>query len=145
MAGRAKSTLLKVMLGTAKPDRRNYREPLPATNIAAAPAWLTDEQREDWAFKCAHAPPGLLKQMDRGTLQWSVIVDDIIRCASIAYAKQRNRGSKRAQCYLATIAKFTPLSVKLNTELGFSPAARPRIQVTPEPDAKRSEFERLMG
>lgn len=142
---RPKPTWLKLKMGTPNPGRLNYTEPLPAINIGAAPEWMTARQREDWAFKRASSPAGVIKQVDRGTLQLSVVVDDILRDAAEGYARQKNKLTKRALAHLSTVRQFAPIAVRLNTELGLSPAARPRIQATPDPDAGRSELEKLLG
>lgn len=138
-------TKLKVLLGEPNLGRVNYREAVPATNIADAPAWFTDAQRATWIVVVASAPRGLLKQLDRGLLESWVLVDDICRRAALDLARQRSLYTKKARTCLAIIKQFTTIKRTLAAELGFSPLARPRIAVTPEPDAQSSEFEKLLG
>lgn len=134
------------MLGTPQRDRVNYAEPMPATNIEdEGPEWFTPQQKADWKFVRAAAPAGLLKQLDRGMLEAWVVTSDICRRAAMGLVQCPNLQRKKAQECLAILRQFTPIKRALATELGFSPAARPRIQVAPEPDQGASEFERLMG
>lgn len=143
---RPKSAYLKVMLGTPQRDRVNYAEPMPATNIEDdGPDWFTAQQKAEWKFVKAAAPAGLLKQLDRSMLESWVIIDDICRRAAIGLAQTPNLRTKKAETCLTVLRHFTPLKRSLATELGFSPAARPRIQVAPEPNQGAGEFEKLMG
>lgn len=143
---RPKPTHLKVLLGTAQHvDRTNYREPMPATNIAEPPEWFDAEMTADWQYVVAHSPPGLLKQLDRGLLEHWVETGVVIRRAARVHKRCRSDFGKKAQACITTLRLFVPLRIKLATELGLSPLARPRLAVTPEPDERASEFEKLMG
>lgn len=144
MTGRAKSPLLKLQMGTAKPDRLNYAEPLVAANIDAPPDWFTPGQRAKWLELIAAAPHGLLKQLDRALVIAFVCSADRYELAARRLARQRDPFGKKAIACIAIQNAEARIMKALASELGFSPAARPRIQVSPAP-GERSEFEKLMG
>lgn len=142
---RPKPTMLKLMMGNPGQQRMNQNEPMPATNLAEPPQWLTAEQRELWKYVQIHSPRGLLKQLDRITLSVWICAADTYRKAATELAKEKNLLSKSALRYQEILAKQSVVLRLYATELGFSPAARPRIHVTPEPDAEKGEFEKLLG
>lgn len=150
---RPKPTLLKLMLGNPGQQRMNMNEPLPAANIVIRdpPDWLTPNQRIMWTVYAHNAPAGLLKKLDQMTFAvWIVAADTYKRAAQALAAEQENgkdmvgTRARRLQTVVNTQAEILR---RYSTELGFSPAARPRIQVTPEPgaDKSKSEFEQLLG
>jgi hypothetical protein len=61
--------------------RSNPVEPKPQGELSAAPDWLTEAQREGWAYALRHAPPGVLKRLDRGALAVWVVAEDLHRQA----------------------------------------------------------------
>jgi P27 family predicted phage terminase small subunit len=130
--------------------RKKQSEPVPTGALAddAPPAWLSAEQREAWKYALDHAPPALLRRIDRGVLTGWVVVEDLLRRASEAV----NQGGLMARVSDVTLAvpapavgivlKATAAMARLASELGFSPAARARVyagsQPRPEPPVVRA-------
>jgi hypothetical protein len=136
---------LKMMLGNVSKQRSNYSNPLPSLNIREPSEWMTGEQQAVWSYLVAHAPPGMLKQLDRYPLEVYVGAVVAYQHAAIELAKETDPLTERAQCYQALLIRQARIMRQYGEVLGFSPAARPRIQLTPEPDAEKSELEKLMA
>ncbi len=136
MRGRSpKPTALKELEGNPGKRPLNKREPKPAGDLFAAPTWMTDTQREGWAYAITHAPYGLLKQLDRSILAIWVVAEDLHREAAEKIAqyglltKSPNAGLPLQSPYLAILNKQAQIMLKAGAELGFSPASRTRVQI----------------
>ena len=136
MRGRKpKPTALKELEGNPGKRRLNQREPKPTGDLYAAPGWMTDSQREGWAYAITHSPHGLLKHLDRSVLAIWVVAEDLHREAAEKIAqyglltKSPNAGLPLQSPYLAILNKQAQLMLKAGSELGFSPASRTRVQV----------------
>jgi P27 family predicted phage terminase small subunit len=144
MPGR-KPTALKRLHGTQKVTRERLRqyEPQPETEIDPVPPhWMTASQKDGWAYVMRHAPRGLLKGLDRGALVLWVEAEDRHRVAAMMQA-QLDRGSKLPLLtrnkkgeavpspYLRIMTYAAIVMMRCCTELGFSPASRPRVQLIP--------------
>jgi P27 family predicted phage terminase small subunit len=109
--------------------------PKPKDDLFAAPEWMTDSQREGWAWAITNAPHGLLKQLDRSILAIWVVAEDLHREAAEKIAqyglltKSPNAGLPLQSPYLAILNKQAQIMLKAGAELGFSPASRTRVQV----------------
>lgn len=116
-------------------------EPLPVTEIGTpAPEWMTESQKASWDYAIANSPPALLKGCDRGTLVNFVCAEDRHRRAEIMQAKQdetaefpmlmvTKQGNYIQSLYIGISNKAALLMLKAASELGFSPASRPRLAV----------------
>jgi phage terminase small subunit len=146
-----KATVLHDLHGTAHVTRLRKRrhEPVPTNGIGPAPSHFTPEQKEDWDFAVQNAPAGLLFACDRGALEVFIIARDHHRIANSmqsrmdsdnelkllvtstvrvdASGKRTGGGNIVPSPYLSIIASAAQRMLKAATELGFSPAARPRI------------------
>ncbi|TDH59008.1 hypothetical protein E2C06_29635 [Dankookia rubra] len=120
---------------------------------AEAPEWMTDGQRECWTHAMAHAPAGLLKSIDRAMLAVWVEAEDRHRTAMIQQARldagsslplltKGRDGQPIASPYLRIICQAAETMLRAAAELGFSPAARPRL--APGQAAQRPEDEPWM-
>jgi len=143
MRGRKpKPTHLKLLEGN--PGRRplNHAEPVPVGDLHSAPEWLTDSQKEGWAYAIASAPAGLLKRIDRTLLTIWVVAEDLHREASEAITKggaiiTTRNGEVAQNPYMAVMNRQVPVMLKAASELGFTPASRSRISL-PEVGHKNS-------
>ena len=132
---RPKPTALKELEGNPGKRRLNTAEPKPEGDLYAAPEWMSDSQREGWAYAITHAPYGLLKQLDRSMLAIWVVAEDLHREAAEKIAqyglltKSPNAGLPLQSPYLAILNKQAQIMIKAGVELGFSPASRSRVQV----------------
>ena len=114
-------------------------EPVPEGALEAdAPEWMTPGQRESWSYAMAHAPAGLLKPIDRGVLAVWAEAEDRHRVAMIQQAKldatsslplmtKGRNGQPSPSPYLRLIRQAGDTMLRAAGELGFSPAARPRL------------------
>lgn len=150
MRGRKpKPTHLRVIAGNPGHRAINRLEPTPQGNLFDAPDWLTESQRNGWNYAIANAPAGLLKHLDRGTLTIYVIAEDTHRYAATQLARfgmllRAQSGELYPSPYLGTMNKQATIMLKAASELGFTPAARPRIQLSPE-EQSPDDFDKLIG
>ena len=135
MRGRKpKPTKLKELAGNPGKRKIAAGEPKPEGNLAEPPDWMTDSQRAGWAYALAHAPRGLLKKIDRSALAIWVCAEDYHRQANQEQAalgrllvKTEKNGVTVQSPYLPIINKQAQVMLKAAEQLGFTPAARPRI------------------
>ena len=120
-----------------KQAKRALPEPKPVGNLDVAPDWLTEAQREWWDYVLRHAPPCMLKRLDRGALVTWIVAEDLHRQATIAQSKvgllvaSPKQGVDMQSPYLAIINKQAVIMLRAAAELGFSPTSRPRIFMSP--------------
>ncbi|EFH10535.1 putative phage terminase, small subunit, P27 family [Pseudoroseomonas cervicalis ATCC 49957] len=99
---------------------------------------MSPGQRESWAYAMAHAPRGLLKPLDRGVLAVWVEAEERHRTAMQQQAKldasstlplmtRGKDGQPIPSPYLRIIRHAAEAMLRAASELGFSPAARPRL------------------
>ena len=140
-----KPTALHLLEGTFNVTRHKKRtaEPKPDGDLGAPPDWLTPSQREGWDYALRHAPKGLLKMLDRGLLGLWVTAEDRHREAELAQAELNRRSAGlpflirganglEISPYIDIIGRTAKIMIQTSDRLGFSPVARPRIQVEPD-------------
>jgi P27 family predicted phage terminase small subunit len=97
--------------------------------------WLSDSQREGWAYAITNSPHGLLKQLDRAVLAIWVVAEDLQREAAEKIGqyglltKSPNAGMPLQSPYLAILNKQAQIMLKAAAELGFTPSSRSRVQI----------------
>ena len=140
MRGRKpKPTHLKLLAGNPGKRPLKMDEPKPDGALFDAPEWMTESQRAGWAYAIAHAPRGLLKQLDRSVLAIWVVAEDLHRQATEQIArfgmltKAPNTGVPMQSPYLPIVNKQAQIMLKPGSELGFTPTSRTRIHVPAEP------------
>lgn len=136
---RAKPTHLKLVQGNPGKRKIARKEPRPKGDLDAPPPWLTDSQKKGWAYVLEHAPKGLLKRLDRAVLVSWIVAEDLHRQAvELLNGSQllvRTPGGMPIQSpYLQIVNKQAELMIRAAGEMGFSPAARTRIEM-PEGEA----------
>jgi P27 family predicted phage terminase small subunit len=134
-------SVLANLHGNPRDRKPKATEPKPAGDLFDAPDWLSEDQKSSWRYALHHAPPGLLKRLDRGALIVWAVAEDLHRQAVIAQAKiggliSKLKGTQTfiQSPYLPIINRQALIMLKAASELGFSPASRPRISaagVTP--------------
>lgn len=135
MRGRKpKPTVLHELHGKPGKRKLNPLEPKPEGVLDEPPDWLNDEQRKDWEYALQHAPALVLTSIDRDVLAAWVVAVGLHRQASVAQQDEKlvhvlENGVQVQSGYLPIINKQAQIMVKLASELGFSPAARPRLVV----------------
>ncbi len=125
-------THLKRLHGNPGKRPINEQEPVPEGDLHAAPPWLSDTQREGWAYAITNAPHGLLKHLDRSVLAIWVVAEDLHREAAEKISqyglltKSPNAGLPLQSPYLAILNKQAQIMLMAGAELGTTgPASSP--------------------
>jgi P27 family predicted phage terminase small subunit len=139
-----KPTRLKVIAGTLRPGRAPVREPSPSGQLGDAPEYFTDQQRSLWDRCRDDSPDGLLTACDRGIFEGYIVLlaarAECVRLWNIAGGSVLVRSTDHARVvvnpYLKEIRRLTEQLRVLEGELGYTPAARSRIDLgeAPIPD-----------
>ena len=138
------------------PPKKGVPEPvgdLPTTAVEREPAplELSDSQREIWDYALTHAPPGLLKKIDRMQLLVWVIAADLHASAYRAQSKlgllvrSPKQDLPMQSPYLAIINRQAFILMKAAAELGFTPVSRPRIFAAAAPGGEAMVGEGMNG
>jgi len=129
MKGRKpKPTALHKLEGTfnVTDHRHRAREPVASGDLLPdPPAWMTGDQQAVWRYAIEHAPKSLLKMIDRGALGVWV------------------NGMAVVSPYLGVINRAGLRMLRAASELGFSPAARPRLIADTPPAVDTSPWAQL--
>jgi phage terminase small subunit len=123
-------------------DRAGEPEP-PGASLSEPPDFLSPGQLDAWRYAVAHAPLNVLRPIDRGMLLIWVEAEDRLRRAMIAQAaidekhpntpllvplRRKDGALALAESpYLRVISRAAETMIRAAGELGFSPAARPRL------------------
>jgi len=150
MRGRPpKPTALHRLQGTyhTGKHRDRAREPVAEGELDEAPPWFTPAQREVWRYALDNAPKGVLKKIDLSVLMAWVDAFDRHRIAMEMQAKLDQDASLKllirtpqgliSSPYNEILDATGKKMMRAVAELGFSPAARPRIhadQAQPKDD-----------
>jgi P27 family predicted phage terminase small subunit len=132
-----KPTRLKVIEGTFRRDRLPVREPSPAGLLGIAPEYFTDQQRALWDRCREESPPGLLTACDRGIFEGYVVLlaarAECVRLWNNSGGTVLVRSTDHERVvvnpYLKEIRRLTEQLRVLEGELGYTPAARSRIDL----------------
>lgn len=104
-------------------------EPEGVGDLWAPPAYMDEEQRAQWDYVLAHAPPGLLTGTDRAIVAAYVnaIVEyerALVQVRSMGQVVKTKDGNAIQNPFLGIMNRQALLMAKFGSELGFSPAAR---------------------
>ena len=147
---RPKPTILRLLEGNRGQRPINKNEPVPVGDLCEPPEWFNEEQTLIWSFAIAHAPHGLLKHIDRSILvAWTVaecfFAEAVQKVGEFGMlARSSSTGGPIPNPYLVIAHKQALLMVKCAAELGFTPASRSRVAVSPE-DHHRSKWDGLIA
>jgi P27 family predicted phage terminase small subunit len=140
---RRKPTEMLKLRGSYNPTlhgRDRKLEPIPLGELAdeEPPPDLTDTQEDIWRYAIANMPRGVMKRIDRDLLRVWVEASDRHNTARLMQA-MLDRDSKlklliktpdgfAASPYNDILDKAGKTMIRVAQELGFSPAARPRLK-----------------
>ena len=102
-----------------------------------APSWLTKSQKEGWNYAIEHAPPDLLRLLDRSILAVWVVAEDLHRQAAEKVGahgmliKDPNTGLPMQSPYMHVLNKQSLIMMKAAALLGIGPASRAGIAAGP--------------
>jgi P27 family predicted phage terminase small subunit len=146
---RSKPTALHRLQGTynaTNHGRDRQLEPVAEGDLRAPPRGLTPSQRASWRYAIEHAPRTILKLIDRSLLRIWVEADDRHATAMAMQAKLDESGELKLLVrgplglvespYNRILDQTAKTMIRVAQDLGFSPAARPRLQRAPEPVAE---------
>jgi P27 family predicted phage terminase small subunit len=153
MAGRRpKPTALHRLHGTYNAtDHGKGRqfEPIPLGDLTEPPPDLTESQEAGWRYAIAHMPKGVVKQIDRGILKVWVEAEDRHNTARMMQAMLDQDTKLKLLVkgplglvpspYNDILDKTAKTLFRAAQELGFSPAARPRLKLYQTPDDKPTD------
>jgi P27 family predicted phage terminase small subunit len=131
-------TAIKKIKGTLQKCRTNRNEPRPTGVLCDPPEYMADSAKEAWHYAVTNSPPGLLSALDGAVLErWS-------NCSGMyreALAKINRSGVSGMLIKTPTgILRRSPLMDVIRdlalemkgyeSEMGFTPAARSRVQMS---------------
>ena len=138
---RPKPTALLKLRGSYNVTRGKQRrdEPVALGELVEPPLDLTDSQQDVWTYAVAHAPRDVVRLIDRDILKAWVTCVDTHNTARLMQA-QLDRDTKLKLLiksplgliespYIRIMDNCAKTMIRLAQELGFSPAARPRLKV----------------
>jgi len=148
MRGRkSKPTELLRVQGTLDRSRHANRdtEPKPSGDLFEPPADMPEVEKGIWRYAVENAPRGLLKNLDRSVFETWVRAVDAQRVAHEVMTREgivtgSPQGGTVEHPAVRTFQKMSLLLLRCAEQLGFSPAARPRVHVDPEAE-KTNPFE----
>lgn len=129
-------TAIKVANGNPGKRPLNQLEPKPAGDLYDVPDWLTPDQAKSWRYAILNMPTGVLKRIDASALTVWVVAECLHRessqkvSASGIIVKTKD-GNPIQNPYLAVVNRQAQIMLKAASELGFTPASRPRLEIDP--------------
>jgi phage terminase small subunit len=147
-----KPTVLKIIEGNRGKRALPKNEPKPRGDLKGTkpPADFTEAQADVWRYTLDNCPPGLLTHIDRDLLiAWCKASELHARASRLQAAKDAKareeggeellamtKGGYMQSSYLSIINRQAVLLLQLAGALGFSPAARTRINAPEEEGPK---------
>jgi P27 family predicted phage terminase small subunit len=132
---RPKPTYLKLLAGNPGHRPLPENEPEPDGDLLDPPAYLNARAQAIWRDHIANAPKGLLKKLDTNALErfcvakerWENAYERVCEAGSIISVGQRGQFAHNP--FLSVMNQQSQRMREASDELGFSPAARTRVQV----------------
>ena len=147
MKGRKKKpTALKLVQGTARPDRENVNEPKPEVAIPEPPPNLTGEALAEWnRLSVELYNLGMLTKVDRAALAaycvlWARWVDAEARINEQTLVLKSKDGQPYQNPFLGIANRALEMMRKYASEFGLTPASRSRVHATPPVQEKQSKW-----
>ena len=142
-------THLKILRGNPGKRPLNENEPIPDGDLADPLEWMSEGQKAGWNYAIENAPAGLLKKLDRSVLAVWVVAEDLHRRATEMIekfgilTKAPNTGLPIQSPYLPVVNKQAQIMLKAAEQLGFTPAARSRIQIAEPVTSRHNKWAEL--
>ncbi len=127
-------TVLRELHGNPQQHRMPDNEPECVGDLWAPPAYMDEEQREQWNYVVDHAPPGLLTGTDREILTTFVnacveYARAVVEVRAIGQVVKTTDGNAIQNPFLGIMNRQALLMSKFGAELGLSPAARASLGI----------------
>ena len=136
MANPRKPSALKIIQGTYRPERAPKSEPKPKVGLGKPPPVFNHRQRVLWRSIASDCPVGLLTRADRRTFaryvvgvdKWLMAVKEWNASGNALLVDLENGGKTEHPLLKVIRRDMDPLRA-LENEMGFTPAARTRIDL----------------
>ncbi len=146
----AKPTALKLIDGNPGKRPINNKEPQINSNLRdlPPPSEMSPKSKKIWKFILNEMPPTLFKTVDLGELRSYCIAYDLYTEAYKQVKKQGLivkspvKGEPMQNPYLSILNRQADIMQKHASNLGLTPTARTKLQVTEEP--KKNKFLELL-
>ena len=128
---------VKKLKGTLQKCRTNPHEPLPLGTLGDAPDYMSDIAKEAWTYAVVNAPSGLLSSLDASVLErWAncaglyrEALSKINRAGVSGMIVKTPSGILRRSPLMDVIRDLALEMKAYESEMGFTPASRSRVQV----------------
>ena len=136
VGNKPKPTALKRLEGNPGGRKLNDLEPIPEGDLCEVPDWFNEDQAKVWRYAIANMPAGVLKRIDYSILTIWVTAECMHReallkvGASSMVVKTKDNNAIQNP-YLSIANRQAQIMLKAASELGFSPSARPKLQIEP--------------
>lgn len=154
MAGRKPlPAAVKKIKGTLQKCRTNPHEPRPGGRLGEPPEYMSDVAKEAWIYAVENAPPGLLSSLDASVLErWAncaglyrEALGKINRSGVAGMIIKTPSGILRRSPLMDVIRDLAQEMKGYETEMGFTPASRSRVQVPQDLVDKNDPWAEIAG
>jgi P27 family predicted phage terminase small subunit len=154
MAGRKPLPVaVKKIKGTLQKCRTNPLEPRPQGRLGEPPSYMSDIAKEAWTYAVENAPQGLLSSLDAAVLErWAncaglyrEALAKINRAGVAGMIVKTPSGILRRSPLMDVIRDLAQEMKGYETEMGFTPASRTRVQVPQESADKDDPWAEIAG
>ncbi len=136
---------VKRIKGTLQKCRTSPHEPRPVGTLDEPPEYMSDTSKEAWRYAVVNAPAGLLTSLDASVLErWAncagmyrEALAKINRAGVAAMLVKTPSGILRRSPLMDVIRDLAMEMKGYESEMGFTPASRSRVQVAQ--DARRTD------
>ncbi|MDA8256453.1 MAG: phage terminase small subunit P27 family [Betaproteobacteria bacterium] len=131
---------VKKIKGTLQKCRANPSEPKPTGVLCDPPEYMSEGAKEAWRYAVEHSPPGLLSALDGAVLErWAncsglyrEALAKINRAGVSGMLVKTPSGILRRSPLMDVIRDLALEMKGYESEMGFTPASRSRVQVAQE-------------
>lgn len=154
MAGRKPLPIaVKKIKGTLQRCRLNPCEPRPQGSLGEPPEYMSDIAKEAWTYAVENAPPGLLSSLDASVLErWAncaglyrEALGKINRAGVAGMIIKTPSGILRRSPLMDVIRDLASEMKGYESEMGFTPASRSKVQVRQESADKNDPWAEIAG
>ena len=154
MAGRKPLPVaVKKIKGTLQRCRTNPHEPRPAGVLGEPPEYMSDTAKEAWRYAVTNAPIGLLSSLDAAVLErWAncaglyrEALAKINRAGVAGMIVKTPSGILRRSPLMDVIRDLAMEMKGYESEMGFTPASRSRVQVPESATHEHDPWDDIAG
>jgi P27 family predicted phage terminase small subunit len=128
---------LKVLRGNPGKRRVPTNEPQGVGTLDIPPAWMDEQQRDQWFYSLQNAPPGMLTATDREILAvWVVACVEhsraVVEVRRLGQVVKTKDGNVVNNPHLGIANRQAFIMIRTAAELGFTPSARASLGMIEE-------------